>query len=105
MLQLPVAVIWGVNVLTIAVAYLRQPIYPSQAHFSKEIAIANNQKKNQILLGIFALQLWLGIAFRDVLVYSFWGVLAGVISVYIEIINQRHTKGRTRNEKVGEIRS
>jgi hypothetical protein len=105
MLQLPVTVIWGVNVLTMAVAYLRQPIYPSQAHFSKEVAIANNQKKTRILLGIGTLQLWLGIAFRDVLVYSFLGVLAGVLSVYIEIINQRHTKGRTQNEKVRKIGS
>ena len=86
--QLPSLVIWYVNILVMAIAILQQPIYPPQLHFSQEIKQANAKKKNLVLITVLSLQLGLGSFVKDFLLYSLLAVLAGIISVYIEILHQ-----------------
>ncbi len=88
-MQLPSFAVWGMDAIVMAVAVIQPPVYPPQLHFDQEIKRANTKKKNFVLLIVLVLQFGLGIFVKDVLVYSFLAVLAGVISVYIEIVQQR----------------
>lgn len=89
MMKFPSLVIWGMDAVVVAIAIMRPPVYPPQLHFDQEIKRANTKKKNLLLIIVLALQLGVGIFVKAVLVYSFFAVLAGVISVYIEILQQR----------------
>lgn len=89
MMKFPSLVIWGSDAIVVAIAIMQPPVYPPQLHFDQEIKRANAKKKNLVLLIVLGLQLGFGIFVKDVLVYSFLAVLAGVISVYIEILQQR----------------
>lgn len=93
-LMLPAYIVWTVDVTIMVVALVQAPIYPVQAHFDEAAIHANTHKKNQIILIIMAAQLCLGPVYRTFLVYSMLAVFAGVLSVYIEVINQRYRKGR-----------
>lgn len=88
-MQLPSLVVWGADAIVVAVAIIQPPVYPPQLHFDQKIKLANTKKKNLVLLVVLVLQLGFGIFVKDVFVYSFLAVLAGVISVYIEIFQQR----------------
>lgn len=88
-MKFPSLVILGMDAIAMAVAIIQPPVYPPQLHFDQEIKRANTKKKNLLLIIVLALQLGVGIFVKDVLVYSFLAVLAGVISVYIEILQQR----------------
>ena len=68
-------------------------------HFDQEIKRANTRKKNLVLLAVIVLQLLLGAFGKDVLVYSLLAVLAGVTSVYIEILQQRIYRKKDLNEQ------
>lgn len=98
MLMLPPAVVWGVNIAVMAIALIRQPVYPAQVHFDQEIKTANHQKKNHILCVIIGLQIVLGFFYRKMLIYSLLAVLAGILSVYIEIMRQRIQRRKVNNE-------
>lgn len=89
MMQLPSFVVCGMDAIVMAVAVIQPPVYPPQLHFNQEIIRANTKKKNIVLLIVVILQLGLGIFVKDIFVYSLLAVLAGVISVYIEILQQR----------------
>lgn len=87
-MQLPLFAVWGMDAIVTAVAVIQPPVYPPQLHFDQEIKRANAKKKNLVLLVVLVFQLGLGIFVKTVLVYSLLAVLAGVISVYIEILQQ-----------------
>lgn len=88
-IQLPSFAVWGMDAIVMAVAIIQPPVYPPQLHFDQEIKRANAKKKNFVLLVVLVLQLGVGIFVKAVLVYSLLAVLAGVISVYIEVLQQR----------------
>ncbi len=99
MMQLPSFGVYGLDSIVMAVAVIQQPIYPSQLHFDQEIKRANTQKKNTVVLIVLILQIGLGVFVKDVLVYSLLAVLAGVISVYIEILRQHIYRKRDSYEQ------
>ena len=81
--------IWCANMGVMVLAWNRTPVYPPQLHFDSGITIANNRKKNVIVLVATVVQVCFGCMYQSVLVYIFLAVLTGVISVYIEIFQQR----------------
>ena len=87
-MEQPAIVVWVADVLVMSAAFLQRPVYPPQVHFDAAIKQANHQKKNQILWIVAALQLGIGPFYREMLVYSLLGVLAGILSVYIELVQQ-----------------
>ena len=100
--QVPLLVIILANLIVLIFALIRQPVYPPQTQFDDVVVIANNRKKNIMLLLIATIQLVCGYFYPDVVVYSFLGVLTGLVSVYIELLRQR--KKEEYNEKVGVSR-
>lgn len=100
--QVPLLVIILANLIVLIFALIRQPVYPPQTQFDDIVVIANNRKKNIMLLLIATIQLVCGYFYPDVVVYSFLGVLTGLVSVYIELLRQR--KKEDYNEKVGVSR-
>ena len=98
-MQLPSLVVWGADTIVVTVAIMQPPVYPPQLHFDQEIKRANTNKKNLVLLIVLGLQLGLGIFVKDVLVYSLLAVLAGIISVYIEILQQHIYRKRGSYEQ------
>ena len=88
-LQLPLSLVCGINAVIMIIAILQPPVYPPQLHFDQKIKCANTKKKNHILLIVLTFQIGFGFFFRNVLVYSLLAVLAGVSSVYIEILQQQ----------------
>ena len=88
MMKFPMPIILGVDAIVITISIMQSPVYPPQLHFDQEIKRANEQKKNHVLISILILQLGVGIFVKEILVYSLLAVLAGVISVYIEILQQ-----------------
>lgn len=89
MMKFPSLVIWGMDAIVMTIAIKQAPVYQPLLHFDQEIKRANTKKKNFLLIIVLVLQLGVGIFVKDVLVYSLLAVLAGVISVYIEILRQR----------------
>lgn len=80
--------LWVMDAIVMTVGILQPPVYPPQLHFDQKIKQANTKKKDLVLIVVLGLQLVGGILVKDVLVYSLLAVLAGVISVYIEILQQ-----------------
>ena len=99
--QVPLPVIIFVNLIVLIFALIRQPVYPPQTQFDDIVVVANNRKKNIMLLLIATIQLVCGYFYSNVVVYSFLGVLTGLVSVYIELLRQ---KKEDHNEKVGVSR-
>lgn len=99
MTQLPTLVVWGTDAIVMTIAIIQPPVYPPQLHFNQEIKRANTRKKNLVLLAVIVLQLGLGALVKDILIYSFLAVLAGVTSVYIEILQQRIYRKKDLNEQ------
>ena len=99
MMQLPTLAVLGADVVVMVIAIVQPPVYPPQLHFDQETRQANTRKKNIVLLAVIALQLVLGALMKDVLVYSLLAVLAGVTSVYIEILQQRIYRKKDLNEQ------
>lgn len=98
-IRLSPLMVWGADTIVVTVAITQPPVYPPQLHFDQEIKRANKNKKNLVLLIILGLQLGLGFFIKDVLVYSLLAVLAGIISVYIEILQQHIYRKRDSYEQ------
>lgn len=81
-------------------AFLANPIYPPQAHFSGEVNILNKKKKHYIVLVIILVQM-LACFFHNltVILYSMLGVATSLIALVIqtEISDER----RKNHEKTG----
>ena len=91
----PLVILWIVDLSILVIAFLQTPIYPPQVHFDQEIKTANNKKKNQILFVVIFMQFCISPFHEGILVYSLLAVLAGILSVYIEIMRQRIKRERT----------
>lgn len=87
-LALPTSAVLCMDSGVMVTAWMRKPVYPIQTHFTDEIIVANNKKKNHIVLAVVVLQISFGLFYREALIYSLLAVLTGVISVYIEIMQQ-----------------
>lgn len=87
--RVPLAVFIPFNMLVLISALIKQPVYPPQTHFDSEVVTANNKKKNVLILLITVMQIAFGYFYLCVVVYTFLGVLTGLISVYIEMIRQK----------------
>lgn len=78
------------NIIIMAWAFVLRPVYPPQLHFDAKAQAANRNKKNLILLFVALIQAAAWLCGRlEIVVFSSFGVLAGVISVYIEKSAQR----------------
>lgn len=100
MMQLSTLVVWGTDAIVMAIAIIQSPVYPPQLHFDQEIKRANTRKKNLVLLVVMALQLGLGTFVKAILIYSLLAVLAGVTSVYIELLQQQIYRKKDSYEQI-----
>ena len=96
---IPIKFLWEMNLAVMFIAFVRKPVYQHQIHFNHEVTIANNKKKQRFLLHIFILQVVLGFFLKAIIIYSLLGVLTGVASVYIELIQQHMTRKKAYYEK------
>lgn len=99
LLTFPGQSVWGVDVALMALAFLQKPVYQPQMHFDENIIKANCRKKNQLLIFLFVAQTVLYALDNSFLIYSFLGVLTGVTSVYIELLQQFINREKDGYEK------
>lgn len=99
LLTLPLQLIWGLDVALMVLAFLQKPVYQPQMHFDENVIRANRRKKDQLLVFIFAVQTALYALDNSFLIYSFLGVLTGVVSVYIELLQQLINREKDGYEK------
>ena len=98
-LTLPMQLIWGLDVALMVLAFLQKPVYQPQMHFDEDVIQANRRKKDQLLVFIFVAQAVLYVLDNVFLIYSFLGVLTGVVSVYIELLQQFINREKDGYEK------
>lgn len=87
-LELPHELLWITDIFLLIFVFFQKPIYQLQVYFDIKIQIANNKKKNAILVVVFILQIIVSRFFYPFLVYSMLAVLADLLSVYIEMFHQ-----------------
>lgn len=91
--ELPMLIVSFVDFVVMFLALGIRPCYPAQVNFSGKEKQACAKRKNQIVLWLVFVQLLsLMLSWKNMLVYSTLGVLAGIISVYIEWICQKSRK-------------
>lgn len=99
LLTFPMQLIWSADIALIVLAFFQKPVYQPQMHFDENVIRANRRKKDQLLVFVFAAQVVLYVLDNSFLIYSFLGVLTGVVSVYIELLQQLINRERNYYEK------
>lgn len=78
------------DISVIICTYALRPIYPSSAHFTQDITLANTKKKNHLLLILVVFQcICLKLKYSLFLTYSLLGLAIADISVLLQYYNTR----------------
>lgn len=87
---LPSELVFKYNILAVTITFIMEPLYPPCIHFEKKEIVANNKKKNTILLFVIIEDV-IFVCFnqREFLLCSLLGILFTLILVLAEKIKQK----------------
>lgn len=89
LLNINMRFVWIANGVLFIIAFLLKPIYPERLHFQEAIIQANYIKKNIYLICIlFTQTVFFSIGIKQVLVFSFSGILLTILLVILEQLKQ-----------------
>lgn len=92
LLPFPIWIIIIADSTVVGTAIILRPAYPLQAHFTTSEEEANIQKKNDLLVLLYAFQLCSAFFGKRILAYSFCGIASCVTTVIIQKQKGNHLK-------------